>query len=57
MKGECPACYFEIEVDLDIELHEVVMCEDCGATLEVVKLENGTVEFEIAEEIGEDWGE
>ena len=57
MKGECPACFHEITLDPSIELGEVIFCDDCNVTLAVVGIGNGSVRFEIAESIEEDWGE
>lgn len=57
MKGECPSCFFELVIKDSIIEHEVIFCEDCGATLEVIEIKNGKVKFIVAEKIEEDWGE
>jgi len=56
-KGTCPSCYFEIDVDDNVILGEILECPDCSAELEIIKIENGTVELQIAEEVEDDWGE
>ncbi len=53
--GPCPECDAEIEVSEEIEKGEIVTCPDCGAELEVVGLD--PMEFELAPEEEEDWGE
>ncbi len=32
-KANCPECAYEIELDGDVELGEIVMCDNCGADL------------------------
>ena len=39
VKCECPGCYFEFELDEDTIEGEVIPCPDCGADLEIVKIE------------------
>ncbi|MHA1229888.1 MAG: hypothetical protein ACTSRP_01060 [Candidatus Helarchaeota archaeon] len=56
-KGTCPSCYYEIEVDDNVILGEILECPDCSAELEIVKIDKKQVEFQIAEEIEDDWGE
>ena len=36
---KCPACDEDVDVDDDIELSEVVTCQNCEHALEVVSLE------------------
>lgn len=55
MYGSCPECDAEIEVSEDVDKGEIVTCPDCGVKLEVVGLD--PVEFELAPEEEEDWGE
>ena len=43
MKGTCPECYFEFELDEGVILGEVLTCEDCGAELEVFEIKNDEV--------------
>lgn len=52
--AECPECFGEIEVK-DVMQNEIIQCSDCGADLEVVKLDPLTLELAPEEE--EDWGE
>lgn len=56
-KGTCPSCYYEIEVDDDVILGEILECPDCAAELEVVKIEDDGVQLSEAEEVQDDWGE
>lgn len=55
MYGSCPECDAEIEVSEDVEKGEIATCPDCGVKLEVVGVD--PVEFELAPEEEEDWGE
>ena len=55
-KATCPDCFFEWELDADVEAHEIVTCPDCGANLEVTALEP-EVKLTSAESEAEDWGE
>ena len=57
VKCECPGCYFEFELDEDTIEGEVIPCPDCGADLEIVKIEGENAEANIAEMTEEDWGE
>lgn len=56
-KGSCPSCYYEIEVDDNVILGEILECPDCAAELEVVKIEKNSVQLDMAEEVDDDWGE
>ena len=56
MKGQCPSCFYEIEEENPV-VNEVIFCEDCGCTLEIIDISNGTMKLQQAEDIGEDWGE
>jgi alpha-aminoadipate carrier protein LysW len=53
--AECTECGAELELELDVEIGEIVVCADCGVEWEVVSLEPITVE--LAPEVEEDWGE
>ena len=46
--GTCPECDAEVHVDLDVDKGEIVDCDECGITLEVVGLD--PVELDIVEE-------
>lgn len=52
--AECPECFGEIEV-VDVMQNEITQCSDCGADLEVTKLD--PITLELAPEEEEDWGE
>ena len=57
MKATCPECFFEFETDSGVILGEILSCEDCGAELEVIQINNKEVKLQIAESEEEDWGE
>jgi len=57
VKCECPSCFFEFELDEGTIVGEVIPCEDCGADLEIVKIEGDVAKAEVAEMTDEDWGE
>ena len=54
MVGTCPECGAALRLE-NPELGELVVCEDCGAELEVVGLD--PLRLEPAPEEAEDWGE
>lgn len=39
----CPCCDEEVELDDDIDLNEVVTCQNCDNELEVISLEPPTL--------------
>lgn len=50
MKVPCPVCQQDVDVDDDVELSEVLICESCDSELEVVSIEPLTLaEFEEEE--------
>ena len=51
----CPECMAEIDLAEDTELHEIIVCPDCGVELEVLSLD--PPEAEMAPMEAEDWGE
>ncbi|GAB1858781.1 lysine biosynthesis protein LysW [Flavobacteriaceae bacterium MHTCC 0001] len=53
MVGTCPECGAELRLEYP-ELGVLVVCEDCGAELEVVGLV--PLRLEPAPEEAEDWG-
>lgn len=53
--GHCPECDAEITVASDARVGEVVVCSECQTELELLGVE--PVEFALAPEIEEDWGE
>lgn len=53
---ECPGCYFEFEADDGVIVGEVITCPDCGADLEILKIDD-VISAQVAEMSEEDWGE
>ena len=52
--SECPECAGELTL-AQVELGEILVCDDCGAELEVRSLE--PLSITIAPQEAEDWGE
>jgi alpha-aminoadipate carrier protein LysW len=52
----CPICGGEVEVPDDAMPGELIE-HDCGATLEVVRTEDGRLALRPFEGVEEDWGE
>lgn len=50
----CPECSADIDAQ-DLELGELIVCDDCGSELEVVGVD--PLRLEPAPEEDEDWGE
>jgi alpha-aminoadipate carrier protein LysW len=48
----CPECHSEIHVDEDVDKGEIIHCEECEASLEVVGLD--PIELDVAPEDEED---
>lgn len=53
--AECPECAAEINLGPKTVKGEILVCEDCGAELEVISLDPPQVDLAPEEE--EDWGE
>jgi alpha-aminoadipate/glutamate carrier protein LysW len=53
--AECAECGAEIITDAELEEGEIIECEECGAELEVIS--EDPLEFALAPEEEEDWGE
>lgn len=53
--GSCPTCGAKVDLPDGTEVGEILECSDCGAELEVRKLD--PVELTEAPEEQEDWGE
>ena len=53
--GTCPDCDADVHVDTDSDKGDMVTCDECGTTLEVVGLD--PVELDIVEDEGEDGDE
>jgi alpha-aminoadipate/glutamate carrier protein LysW len=51
----CPECAAEFPIESGVELHEIIVCPDCGVDLEVTSLNPASVELAPME--AEDWGE
>ena len=56
-KIECPSCFFEFEPEDEVMEGEVISCPDCGVDLEILKVNGGKIEVQVAEASDEDWGE
>jgi len=53
--GECPICAAEVEIADDAIAGEILVCDDCGAELELKSIDPiALVEAPSAEE---DWGQ
>ena len=55
MIAVCPECAAEIEMADKLIKGEIVECMECGAELEVVRV--NPVKLDLAPEEEEDWGE
>ena len=53
--GECPVCAAEIEVADDAIAGELLVCDDCGAELELKSVD--PVQLDEAPAAEEDWGQ
>ena len=53
--SECPICAAEIELADDAIAGEIIVCDDCGAELELVSKD--PVELAEAPSAEEDWGQ
>jgi len=53
--GECPVCAAEIELAKDAMAGELIVCDDCGAELEIIGLD--PVKLDEAPSTEEDWGQ
>jgi len=53
--GECPVCAAEIKLAKDAMAGELIVCDDCGAELEIVGLD--PVKLDEAPSAEEDWGQ
>jgi alpha-aminoadipate carrier protein LysW len=51
----CPECGADVSLNENVEKGEIIQCGDCGAELEVIKID--PVELALAPEEEEDWGE
>jgi alpha-aminoadipate carrier protein LysW len=53
--ASCPECEADVRLPANAMQHELVVCPDCGAELEIISLNPLTLER--APETEEDWGE
>ncbi len=53
--AECPECGAEIHVDEEVDKGDLMHCEECEETLEVVGLD--PIEFDVASEELDDYDE
>lgn len=51
----CPECMADIELEVGTELHEIIVCPDCGVELEILSLDPPKAKMAPME--AEDWGE
>ncbi len=56
MEHRCPVCGRPIEIPSDPVSGELVD-HDCGATIEIVVLDGGSIRLKPFQGVGEDWGE
>ena len=55
LSTNCPICEAVLEIKDDTVIGELMVCEECGAELEVTGMD--PVKVEEAPEVEEDWGE
>lgn len=53
---QCPECDFNITIPKDSLEGEIVTCQDCGSSFEIMK-NNDNFELKPAQSVGEDWGQ
>ena len=53
--AQCIECGAGLDLPLDVEEGEIVVCPDCGIELEVMSVD--PITLELAPEVEEDWGE
>ena len=52
--GTCPECDADVHVDLDVDKGEIVDCDECGVTLEVVGLDPVELDLVQDEDLDDD---
>ncbi len=55
LMATCPECGALIDLGDDVVEGEIIVCDECGAELEVISLD--PPKLELAPEEEEDWGE
>ena len=53
--GECPVCAAEVTIADDAIAGELLVCDDCGAELELLSVD--PVKLDEAPSAEEDWGQ
>lgn len=53
--ADCPECTFQLAVDSEVMVNEIIECSDCRSELELVS--TNPPELALAPEVEEDWGE
>ena len=56
-KARCTECDAEIAIPDDIIPGEIITCPDCGMEFEAQEVKGDCLVLQIAEKVGEDWGE
>ena len=54
--AKCPKCDADLTLTDDVEVGEILTCDECGAELEVKELEP-EIKLDDAPAVQEDWGE
>ncbi|OGG20119.1 hypothetical protein A3D03_01165 [Candidatus Gottesmanbacteria bacterium RIFCSPHIGHO2_02_FULL_40_13] len=59
MQGQCPVCDGTIQVVDNVEISEVIKCQDCQNSLEVMAVDKDSQAITVKEapKVEEDWGE
>lgn len=52
---KCPKCDADLELEDNVEVGEIITCDECSAELEVKNID--PLELDDAPEVQEDWGE
>ncbi len=55
--ANCAECDGVIEIPSNALAGEIVTCSECGASFEIAKSSDGSVELKSAQTVGEDWGQ
>ncbi len=55
MMSECSVCGAELSITGEVEIGELVTCDECGCDMEVTSID--PIEVQEAPQADEDWGE
>ncbi len=55
MTAPCPVCEAQVDLSMEVLVHELVDCSECATELEIASLEPPALREAPTEE--EDWGE